>query len=697
MCIILSFLSGNYHKPTKIAQLKGRPAKRTSADSAADGFDPVDHLVRIVKLVRTPDSMQGSSSVVGSLRLLYLCLLQRRGEGSLSWSLRESEAQWKWLVRLMYDRRSEVKVLAVEVLSVVLRQIAAAEDALGITADSLAQTAPAVHSGPVADVPAAVEDDLLHWPPFELLGHLVTDSTESTALRTRAIDILVHAYTEQPALKTLAKVHFKLSSVMGALFECLAVKDCDYASCCSIRSALAALTQLVSTRDDVLSQEVLQNARTMKLLPQVVEVLNVRVQGSLNVRALARVSVFDDEYISRERTTYFHGDALTLRAAAASSFELQGAGWLALQDAARRAEVDGMRASRAAACWLFFHLKAADAALFDECVEHSNLVYHLTTCFSAVAEPIAPGSVFGFEFECASMSAQAELLSLLISQEAAAMPSDASKLLEPAPIGALYAYVQANEIVPSNVLKKIVLVLLNIMDVRVSATSAPVSRSQQQLHCISSCLRLLSLILNEAHWRDLLGLGGSQAHTVMSNTCAYMFDLLLSLRKLLSTLSVGAGEQGVTLAAALVGRVDVTMALFMQHSYEARVLFVQHSVHQQLAAVEVQHSDKSIFHQHIDTITSAVEFLNRAPVLPPQPSSHVSSGVSVVSTATPTFSASASLTPEAKRSLQGLKAKTSSPAGVKTPGSAPATGAGKPAVNQSMSSWATRTSQSSKW
>lgn len=677
--------------------------------------------MRIVKLVRTPDSVQGTASVTGALRLLYLSLLQRRQSSTLAWTLTESEAQWKWLVRLMYDRHSEVKVLAVEILGLALKQITVAD--LGTTAtsiDSLAQTAPAVHSTSVTDaaaVPAApsVEVELLHWPPFELLGHLVTDSTESTALRTRAIDILVHSYTEQPALRALMKPTFKLAAVMAALFECLAVKDSDHATTASIRSALSALTKLLSTRDDSLLQDVLQLTRTMKLMPQVVELLNIRVQGSLNLRALARVSVYDDEYISRERT-YFHSDALSLRAAAASMFELQGAGWQALQSEVRTGEADGMRNGRAAACWLFFHLRSADPALFEECVDHSNLVYHLISCFSSVAEPISASSVYGFEFECASISAQAELLSLLISQDAAARPADSAGLLEPAPIGALYAYVQANDMVPSNVLKKMVLILLNIMDFDIAPKDAASSRTLQQLHCISSCLRLLSLMLNEAHWRDLLGLGGPQENTTMSNPCAYMFDMLLSLRKLLTNLAASSTSAGqnVTLVAALLSRLDVTMALFMQYSYEARVLFVQHSVQHQLAAAEAQRpsaQDKSIFRQHIDTVVCAVEFLNTpAPQTQPQASSVSAmstgaSSASVVSAATPTFSASGPLTPEAKRSLQSIKAKATTPCSktagsAMTPGSvaaSPSAAAGRPPVNQSMSSWATKTSQSSKW
>lgn len=709
--------------------------------AATEQFDVVACLVRVVKLVRTPDSLQSNAAVVGGLRLLYRCLVHCTSSGSgvgLSYTLRQSEVQWKWLVRLLYDRRAEVRVLALEVLAVVLRCVEAGDGggvAGDASVDSLDHPAhsstDAAEEGDtdVVDNNNSTLASVVSWPPFELLSHLAADSTESVTLRSRAVHLLVTSLLDQPALRPSLDAHFKLPVVVGALFDCMSLSAHDSPGACasSITSALSTLSLLLGARDEGIVQHTLTLVRTMKVLPLVVEVLNVRLGGVLNVRALLRVGVHDDLFLpssSTTATTFFnHHDSQSLRDTANTSHEVRGSGWRALHTAHRSVDRDALRSARSSACWLLFSLHTAHGELFGQCVQHSPLLHHLATSFSAVPEPTvrtasSGGSVYGsgaygFDFECGSVTAQAELLSLLISSEAATTGSNSTN--PDVTTGALHAYVSQNEAVPGNLLKKIILVLLSVRDIHTTSGGRDVSRRQTQLHCISACTRLLAVMLSVDHWRQHLGLGSSSGGTGsevggMSGPCAYLVELLLSLRQSLSALNATTttsdGDSSVDNSAeALVLRLDLTLALILQHSAESKELFLQHSLRGESSGSGGGRSEVCVFKQHIDTISSAVANLNTPPTTTSATVGHnVSGGRSVVgSTVGGAGRGGSVVTPEVKRSLQSLKAKSTTSPSVST--SVKRGGAGGVAVGQSTSTWATRSTtattannqSSSKW
>lgn len=652
--------------------------------------------MRAVKLLRAPDSMQGSSAVTGLLRLLHACLLREQEQGVLSSSMEETREQWKWLVRLLYDRRSEVKVLAVEVLTCVLRTArVAASDASVSVADSLDRPL----EQQLAEIPAvAPADGILgaSWPPVEQLELIIADSSESAALRVRAVELLVFLHTKPRG----AKQPCRLGPVLSALFDILSTKDNAMASAATILQAVSALSSLISSGDESAVQEALAQAKTMKVLPLVVEVLNVRILGSLGATALSRVSIWDEQYVSSDRTSFFHGDALSLRTAATASTDLQGAGWHAVQKSHTAGEVDALRACRTCVCWLLFQLDRADPSLFEQCIQHTNLVRYLATCFCAVSQPVAASSAFGFEFECDSVAAQAELLSMLIARVGTGASVDG-----PDAAGTLQDCLGKNGFVPGNLLKKILVVLLGMKDLKTGSPKLP-----PQLCAISACLRLLSLMLNEPLWRSQLGLDGTDGRGALSDPCAYLFDLLLSMRTALADLHQPVcpplcGE--VSVEEAVVSRADFTIALFMQWSYAARVMFVQHSIDQKQAAARSNQGESlCLLEEYVRTIHSASEALSAAAAVPSakRVSAPPGSGASVASSvATPAAARgkcelASSVSADAQRSLHSLKAKTSTKKAtpVATPTSTPANVRASK-VSQSMSSWATRTSVSSKW
>lgn len=671
--------------------------------------DPLDHLVRAVRLVRAPDSLQGTSAVLGALRLLHACLLQQDtepavpadGEGAGS-----HKDRWGWLTRLLYDRRSEVKVLAAELLATVLKRAAAVSPSragLAQTVDSLEvpsqpPAASGVDDGEASEEGEGTGGDAAEWPPFELLRTIASDDCECTALRTRAITVLVDALVASAAtsLEELSAGTLKLSSLFCAMYDCLSMRESVAVSAASIRPVITAALKLLNSGNQHLSRAARSHARAVKLLPAVVEVLNVRVDALLSVRALSRVSVFDEQYVTQDRASYFHGDQITLRSASSAVSELQGAGWGSLFRTHQVQEVDGLCACRTAACWLLHRLSALDAALFEECVTHSRLVHHLTICFSTKPQPLTPHSPCSFGFDCDHITAQAELLSLLIAKEGTSPAG-----YEPASAGALPDFVGRNSDVPGNLLRKVILVLAGLRDFR----GGP-QKLQHQIRCISALLRLLSLMVNEPLWRLQLGLGEADGVGALSEPCAYLFGLLLTMRASVSELAAGDFDSvapphldRVSPTAALVSRLDFTVALFMQCSRDARLLFLEQCLldkHERAAAGSQR--ALTLLEQHVQVLSSAAEKLQAttgsasAPAGPGASASVASMAGTAHTPAGKTRTPAGTATPLAARAgtASKLPSAAKSPASVTT---APAGGK----VNQSMSSWATRTSQGSKW
>jgi hypothetical protein len=695
-----------------------------SAGAGREGEALCGSLSRVVRLLRAPDSLVGSSSVVGCLRLLYLCLLQLvRGRGAV-WSEAEVQAQWGWLTRLLYDRRTDVKLFCVQVLALLLKHTERPIAPDKSLYDSLDY--PEAEAEVEAEDAKEEESPDQCFPPYELLGQLASDCTESVLLRAHCLGVLTHAFCD-PLINRIHKKHLKPALLVGTLCDCLSLHD-TFACTPSMHFALSSLLRLLACRDVGAQQGVLEMLARLKAVPLVVELLSATLSETLSERALGRVRVRADEYVSAEDAR-FYDDAISRLQQRSGGGDLEfcpGSAWAGLLATQTQRDRDALRGVTSSACWFLFQLRAVDGGLFDTCVRHSHLVFHLTTSFSAVAaDPQCPSR--SFDLDCDCTYAQAELLSLLIGAESASASAgqkahrslqDADKnptymsMSSEEAEGPLASFVRDNSLVPSNLLKKVVLVLRSLMERGLGGSAgvgAGAGGSSLRLQCCSSCLRLLCAMMGEAHWCEGLGLGGAREHSVMSDSAAYLFELLLALRGALhrSPGTMGVGGAGVGGGAGGVGagaysaaavrvlsRLDFTLALVMQHSYEARMLFVQHSVEEQLCLVEGQAgagastgtgagAGQSLFTQYMGAIASAVELLDSPAPTPPAPTLGAKGGSRASS----------------------IRGKTGGGRGVTVAGPGVSAGAGagvgagvgRPSVSQSMSSWATRSSQSSRW
>jgi hypothetical protein len=369
----------------------------------------------------------------------------------------------------------------------------------------------------------------------------------------------------------------------------------------------------------------------------------------------------------------------------------------------------------------------------------SNLVYHLTTSFCVLldGDMSFKNERASFDLECNSLSAQADLLSIIIAGESCCWvrnegtscnAADAGPAAQNAVNGVgsfntpmfqgrrtaesapLINYVFENSTIPENIVKKISIFFVSSLDRGFD--------TKLVLCCTSSCLRLICSMLNDSRWRQILlvhqeeqenGDGGSRGN--LSIACDYLFSLLLALRNVFSVVSQrGPIVASVNMLASLCNRVDVTISLFMQYSAEAQRQFARHClemhkryVQQDGSVVGMKCSDSasvssavpsSQFMQHLDAIRQSVDFFTN-PVTVPVPSALCSRSAHTKHDCD-SASGYAILQGNAdqmQKSLQKLKIKNK--ATVVAP--PVAKDSAKKAMNQSTSTWSSSVSKDSKW
>ncbi len=117
-------------------------------------------------MLRFPDSFQHNYLSSGSLSILVQFLQEENRESSLLISGMVNDCDiWKWTIRMLYDRRSEIKLLTLEVLKIIFPLF------------------PTV----VHDIHPS-ED--ITWPPIQELLHICSDDLECPLVRGMGLHIL---------------------------------------------------------------------------------------------------------------------------------------------------------------------------------------------------------------------------------------------------------------------------------------------------------------------------------------------------------------------------------------------------------------------------------------------------------------------------------------------------------------------------
>lgn len=197
----------------------------------------LQRMIRQAKLIRVPDSFQQHAISLSTLQLLHTCLLSlnsQSGQYMYNSALHEflqGEEFWLWLVRFLYDRRYEMKVIALWILEALALHW---KSAFKATMDSIG----------TEDPTSSHEESVQQWPPLDAWYHMAVDSQESSYIRTLCLKlslqyVLANARGQPEAFWTSKNISFPMVRFVDVIDQLLRLDFTCHVS-------LLALTTLIS-------------------------------------------------------------------------------------------------------------------------------------------------------------------------------------------------------------------------------------------------------------------------------------------------------------------------------------------------------------------------------------------------------------------------------------------------------------------
>jgi len=182
---------------------------------------------------------------------------------------------WKWLVKLCYDRRAEVRNICLDLIDLVL------------TVDNDDNT----------NTNNDNDDDInsINWPPYDSMKLIIIDKNECSSVRLKAARILAKSCLSSSSLSSLSSSSSGLiGQIIMSLHDTLDMSNprCNISS---IKESLSIITMLLSSSSSssssLLSIETLKCIISMKVLPQIISILNPTAPSIIQNLATARVGL----------------------------------------------------------------------------------------------------------------------------------------------------------------------------------------------------------------------------------------------------------------------------------------------------------------------------------------------------------------------------------------------------------------------
>lgn len=588
----------------------------------------VMNLVRSIKLLRSPNSMQGTASVVGNLRIL-LAVLQRcppaAGRGSLPSVATHNSSlcagvDWKWLARLMYDRRGEVKLLALQVLAIVVKsEMGATGAASGGSSDSVAVDVDA------DEMEACRDRSDQQWPPMDVLYSAVKDSAESRMVRVTALSIVVERIVSGGKNDTSAQLSgVNYLVIFSAIADCLSLNTASGNSttaallCApSVDLAVSLVLQLLAYAhaDRDAAAEVIPLVRSLKILPLLVDLLQCNISSAFVSAAVERVSsVSANDHADLNRS----GSDLLPSGDPSSPFSnsseisdesievAQHSKYLSACHSLAAHAKDSVHVVQTRVVRLLLLLSEVDGGagpargLFSECLRHTAVVRHLLYNMSHMSG--RSGSDRGTQFELLNYSAHSDLLCLLVVRDESSRGSSSAAAGSPSVLQSVLA---GNDYVVEDMLKQMAGYLrygINNNQLLCRGAHAPHAAERDTLHFFDAIFRLLGTMLSSGQCRRAMSLGGpAPGYAEMGQYSLYLFRLVLCIREEICSLTGAAAER-------LLVKTDLTVSLFLQHAYTAREVLLR-------SASDEEDSEEgaSLFDRCVQVVGQAAEFLLNPP------------------------------------------------------------------------------------
>ena len=171
----------------------------------------LDMLINSARLLRTPDAQHDCGITVGLLRVLVFVLYRADDDALLSSLIAQSSLMtnptqpyqthgnargkdWKWLVRLSYDRRADIRVLALESLVLVLKHSAWVVHDVSFEGDEMGGDGGGNGFPPAPQTEEDEEEETSVWPPTRHLLHIALDDSECPTARATAVRAVLASY-----------------------------------------------------------------------------------------------------------------------------------------------------------------------------------------------------------------------------------------------------------------------------------------------------------------------------------------------------------------------------------------------------------------------------------------------------------------------------------------------------------------------
>jgi len=227
----------------------------------------VDRILRCARLMRSPDSMRGSTALLGSLRiLLSLCIkgILRINDGQTT-SSECTECTcfkcWRcdWILRYLHDRRSAVKAVALSLVyySVTHETACSGEGSYDTSNTSL----------------------------IGIVRHLLLDSTECLTVRSLAARIYTHMVVVSANTSPVSNEAPHFGVLLGYVADAFTLSDFNL-ECGALEAGVECLAQLMCVDNLCHNESFLGLLTTLKVLPKVVCLLRPDL-GSCLIEACA--------------------------------------------------------------------------------------------------------------------------------------------------------------------------------------------------------------------------------------------------------------------------------------------------------------------------------------------------------------------------------------------------------------------------
>eukprot|EP00981_Chlorochromonas_danica_P007613 scaffold1829_cov194-Ochromonas_danica.AAC.2 len=339
--------------------------------------------IRLAKWLQIPDSFRGSSVQIRALRVIAMYLRKNKKDLMMSQHLALSENSlwtwfsWHWLQRLLYDRRGEVKILALQII----------QDLLSLGNYGPFAVRENEKENDFVESKGEIENDVANVR--ECLLHIVVDRQEAPLLRAIAMSIWFRwTLSGSRSSNDLVMVH--------RLLECAAeILSDDHFG----RSRFASdNNRRVSGNHRVLSFEILHIIRSVQTLCGYIALQSKNEEGEacpsilkslVDLRILPQLLALSDpnvrKSISQQRLLVFTEESLSDCYSSADHFYLPKYVSCCLREWKMQLEICSLSVDE-----LLFQLYYDHLGIYRDCIQRTNKLSFLLNDLITTFDPAIP-------------------------------------------------------------------------------------------------------------------------------------------------------------------------------------------------------------------------------------------------------------------------------------------------------------------